>query len=160
MKGALNPLTRGEYADAIEAIGKLMFVYSKDYSAQVSEKEQADLQRGAQKRAMVYLEQVRDQPAWAIKLAVDRWLRAEAGDYDYHWLPMPPEFRLVVLAQTGEHRAVLAKVERLLNAVAMPTGEASEGQHQRIKSGFDKLLHDLARAADPVPPRHKREAAE
>lgn len=121
---------REEFPKALEAIGKLLFAYAIGQTTE----------HAAKGRAAVYLEVVRDLPGWAVVQAVQKWLRHEAGDYDYHWQPMPPEFRVVVLQQTAAMRHQAVQIERLLSACgAEHEAPKSEEERQRVLDGFKKL---------------------
>lgn len=131
--GYLEP-SRDEFPAALEAVGKLLFAYAVGQTTETA----------AKGRAAVYLEVVRDLPGWAVAQAVRKWLRHEAGDYDYHWPPMPPEFRMVCLMQTAPMRQEAIRLERLLNAAgSKDEPERTPEERQRVVDGFKSLSEIL-----------------
>lgn len=139
MQAYLAP-SRDDYALALEAIGRLLFAYSKDGVSFADEKQ---LELAVKRRGMIYYQQVQDCPGWAIKQAVDRWLRAECGeDWDYHWQPMPPEFRVVVLGRMAEAKAEADRLQRLIEAI--------DGVKPREARSDDSKARVAALAADAI----------
>jgi hypothetical protein len=67
-------------------------------------------------RAQAYLLALEDLPAWAIEEACHRWLRGEAGDFNYSFAPSPPQLRTVAIAQRDKRVHLRKALERLLTA--------------------------------------------
>lgn len=141
---ALAP-SRDQVQASIAAVSKLLFTYA------IGQATDAD----ARARSGIYLEVTGDLPGWAIHKAVDKWLRHEAGEYNYHWAPAPPEFRVVVLAQMAELRARAAMLERLLHATGGEAPSKTEESKARVRALAEGFVGTKRHHAVP----HENEAS-
>ncbi len=101
----------------------------------------------AEARGEAYMESLADMPAWAVRAAIRRWNRGDAGktpngeEYDYHWCPAPAELRRICWAEMSRIRGRAELLEKLLRAE--PLVEFSEDHHQKMRGLFAGLLQTL-----------------
>ena len=111
---------------------------------------------GIGKRIEIYICALGDLPAHAIVDAVDKWLRGEAGNHDYHWAPVPAILREVALSVISPARSRAQQVRRLLAAMEFGEEQPTEGERERIAAGFKDLIASMGAGGEEA----KKDAAE
>ncbi len=76
----------------------------------------------AEARGTAYLAALDDLPPWAVRLAILRWYRGDAGTngrgeaHDYHWAPAPAELRRVAMTELWRIKGRAETLRKLLRA--------------------------------------------
>lgn len=77
---------------------------------------------GAEAKADVYLDVLDDVPWWALKAAIRRWHKHDAGTdengrpYDYRWAPDPGTLRRIAYGETWPVKSRIREIEFVLGA--------------------------------------------
>jgi hypothetical protein len=96
-------------------------------------------------RGEAYLAALDDMPLWAVRAAIRRWYRGDAGlnergaPHDYHWCPAPAELRKIAACEIARIRARVADLRRLLRAE--PLIEFSGEHCDAMRTRLAKLMH-------------------
>jgi hypothetical protein len=102
-------------------------------------------------RGEAYLEALEDLPLWAVRAAIRRWRRGDAGKsergepYDYRWLPAPAELRRIANLELWRVKDRASQLRRLLRAE--PAIEFSE-EHCRL---MREKLSEFANKISGIP---------
>jgi len=100
----------------------------------------------AEARGEAYLAALDDLPPWALRAAIRRWYRGDAGTdergdpYDYHWAPAPAELRRIALLELWRVKSRAADLRRLLSAE--PLLEYSEEHCHTMRMRLAALMHE------------------
>jgi hypothetical protein len=99
-----------------------------------------------QARGEAYLAALDDLPPWALRTAIRRWYRGDAGTnergdaYDYHWPPAPAELRKIALSELWRVKGRAADLRRLLRAE--PLVEFSDEHCHTMRLRLSALMHE------------------
>lgn len=126
---------------------------------------------GAEAKADVYLDVLDDVPWWALKAAIRKWHKHDAGldensrPYDYRWAPDPGTLRRIAYGETWQVHDRIRQIEPVLHAreyvdcsEQMARGRAAmAGLQKAMKNGtlrgsmtFDEAIA-LGQAEDAAP---------
>jgi hypothetical protein len=100
----------------------------------------------AEARGEAYLAALDDLPPWAVRAAIRRWYRGDAGTndrgeaYDYHWPPAPAELRKIAVLELWRVKGHAAELRRLLRAE--PLIEFTDEHCHTMRVRLASLMHE------------------
>jgi hypothetical protein len=103
----------------------------------------AQNEASAEARGAAYLAALDDLPPWAVRSAIRRWYRGDAGTnelgvpYDYHWAPAPAELRKVAMSELWRVKRRAETLRKLLHAE--PLIEFDEEHRRRMGDKLREL---------------------
>jgi hypothetical protein len=100
----------------------------------------------AEARGEAYLAALDDVPIWALRSAIRRWYRGDAGvnergePFDYHWCPAPAELRKITMLELWRVKGRAAVLRKLLRAE--PLIEFSDEHCRVMRQRLSTLMHE------------------
>jgi hypothetical protein len=103
-------------------------------------------QASAEARGEAYMTALDDVPVWAVRAAIRRWCRGDAGlndrrdPYDYNWCPAPADLRKIALRELCRIQGRVAELRRLLSAE--PLIEFADEHCHAMRVRLVQLMHE------------------
>jgi hypothetical protein len=100
----------------------------------------------AEARGEAYLAALDDVPLWALRSAIRRWYRGDAGTnergepFDYHWCPAPAELRKIAISELWRVNGRAAELRKVLRAE--PLIEYSDEHCRLMRQRLSTLMHE------------------
>ena len=140
-----NKTQRESIASRIEALERelaqadrreVAVVVGKLFMAFPSTAASVDAQRA---KIALYVEDLDGLPLWALDSAASKWRRGEVTG-DVKFAPSAGELRRIAEAQTLPHRALIAKLNRVLVAQELRNVRPEPAERERVAQKFGDLL--------------------
>jgi hypothetical protein len=100
----------------------------------------------AEARGEAYQIALDDLPPWAVRAAIRRWYRGDAGEnergepYDCHWCPAPADLRKIAMSELWRLKSRIENLKNLLRAEALI--EFTDEHCHAMRVRLSALMHE------------------
>jgi hypothetical protein len=130
-------------SDSAEAAAAMLIELTKMFMVMPAS---AQNEVSAEARGEAFIAALDDMPVWAVRSAIRRWYRGDAGadsrgqPFDCHWCPAPADLRRVAARELWHVKERIAVLRKLL--AAEPLLEFTEEHCRAMRSRLSQLMHE------------------